>query len=78
MAQSPDTLTQAEIACLRAALDRLGEAALVARLRVGRPALARVLAALPVRAGTISLVRSGLEKLSSESEEQGQEQGEQP
>lgn len=43
-----------------------GEAATVRHLGISRLALARVVAGLPVRAGTIALVREALEPVAAE------------
>lgn len=45
---------------VRHMIAELGEAKAAAELKIGRPTLARVVAALPLKAGTLALLREGL------------------
>ncbi|TKC98601.1 hypothetical protein [Polyangium fumosum] len=49
-----------ELRALRRLIEKMGERAVVAELNVSRQALGRTLAGLPVRRGTLALVRAGL------------------
>ena len=51
---------------LAALIAARGERVVAVAVRVGRPALGRVLAGLPVRLGTIALVEQGIAKLEAD------------
>ena len=59
-ASSTPTLPPEERQVLQQLVDNVGEVRALAIVNVSREALARALAGLPVRRGTLSLVRSGL------------------
>lgn len=60
MPHATDALTADELAKLRELVERTSLAPAARTLRVGREAVVRVLAGLPVRAGSVSLIRAGL------------------
>lgn len=57
-----ETLTSDERAAVRKLLSKIGEAKLVHTFGVSTESILRVLADLPVRAGTAMMVREGLRK----------------
>jgi hypothetical protein len=57
---SAHVLTPAERDCLRPVAVESGVAAVAAHMHVSRDALARAIAGLPVRRGTLVLIRAGL------------------
>ena len=59
----PSKLKPAERAVLLEAVAMKGERVVIATLGVSRHAFARILAELPVRAGTLALVRSHISHL---------------
>jgi hypothetical protein len=60
--QKPGTVTASDEIVSRVALQarRLGDSRAARELGVGREALARVIAGLPVRAGTLAMIRERL------------------
>jgi hypothetical protein len=66
MAHVDTTLEAAERSALRALVDRIGVLAAVAKLGVSREPITRAIAGMPVRRGTIAILRTALDGLNAE------------